>query len=123
MILLCLMALPVSAEPWLKYGRSGGIAGMFMTLTISSEGRVEYQDKQTPIKTATLSEAEMKALREAVPNPFPHSKREGLVVPDGINSELQVGQDKAEWGTGTPTPHALYPLLEQLEKVRSKFPD
>ncbi len=126
-ILLCLFALPATAEPWIKYGRSGGVAGLYMNLRISSQGEVHYQDKKTPMQTWTLSEDEMEELRQTIPQPFPSeqfdSKTPRPIVPDGINSALEVGQDRIEWGTGTPTPHELYPLLEQLEKIRSRFLD
>ena len=123
-VLLCLLALPASAEPWIRYNSGGGIAGMFMNLTIDSQGKVHYQEKRSPSRTATLTEAEMEALRQAIPTPFPDQpKREGPVVPDGISSGLKVGQDKVEWGTGSPVPEELYPLLEQLQKIRTRLSD
>lgn len=123
MILLSLLALPAGAEPWISYGSGGGIAGMYMSLTISSRGEVQYQEKRIPLRTGQLSESEMQALQQAIPVPFPPSKRRKPAIPDGINSGLQVGQDKAEWGTGSPMPDGLGPLIEQLEKIRTRFAD
>ena len=115
-------SMSVVVEPWLSFKSSGGIAGLVVNLTISSEGRVQYQERGT-VREETLSASEMEELKQSVPSPFPSFQQQRPRVSDGFRFELQVGQDKAEWGTLSPLPEELNPLLELLEKIRSRFSD
>jgi hypothetical protein len=121
-VLLCLLALPVQAEPWIRYGRSGGIAGTIVSLTISKEGAVEYHNDRNPVRTTTLSKTEIKKLCREIPATFPAIKP-GPAVPDGINVSLEVDDQKSTWGTGTPMPEQFGPLLEHLSKIEAGLRD
>ncbi|MFA5509063.1 MAG: hypothetical protein WC423_26805 [Vulcanimicrobiota bacterium] len=122
-ILLCLLALPASAEPWISYVTSGGIAGDYWRLTIDKEGQVQYQTRLTPLRTGKLSKLEMRELQQAVPTPFPQPKPQRYTVADGYSTWIQVGQDEAKWSTGYQKPKELDPLLNLLRKIEDKFSD
>ncbi len=91
-----------------------------MSLTVSREGKVEYQnDRQAP-RSMTLSKAEVQQLCSEIPATFP--KPEPVpAIPDGMDYSLQVDDQKAVWGTGAPIPESLGPLLEHLEKIELKL--
>lgn len=121
-VLFCLLALPATAEPWIAYGWSGGIAGRIVSIEISQEGEVVYQANREPARRTTLSKKEIDELRAEIPSAFPKPERHPA-VPDGINYALQVGDQKAVWGTPDPVPECLGPLVDHLSRIQNKLND
>lgn len=95
--------------------------GRSETLTVSSEGAVEYQASRQETQTMNLSSSELDDLRALVPAVFPAPEPSGPRVPDGVNSTLQVDDQQATWGTPSPVPDALLPLVQELGDIQERL--
>lgn len=113
----CMAAEDSAAKPLITYVRTGGIAGVDDTVTVSQDGAVQVSTRSATAQTSQLSSSELAELQALIaaadlPSLDKEYKQDGLS--DAFEYRLTSGANTVRWTDGT-APAQLWPLQNMLD--------